>query len=64
MGERLKDGVDEDLGLLRSGGRVLGDLLGDGQPAAHRVLGGVESRGRQLPADQVGQLVPVTRAEK
>lgn len=32
-GERLMDGAHQNLGLLRSGGRVLRDLLGDGRAA-------------------------------
>ncbi|MFE7644264.1 hypothetical protein [Streptomyces phaeoluteigriseus] len=54
MREGLIDGLDESLGLPRSGGGTLADPLSDGQAAAHRVPGGVEWRARQESAGESG----------
>ncbi|WP_238696530.1 MFS transporter, partial [Streptomyces sp. E5N298] len=64
VGEGLVHGVGEGLRLLGSGGRVGGEPLGDGQSAAHRVLGGVQRGGREPVAHQAGEFVPVGGAEQ
>jgi hypothetical protein len=64
VGEGLVDGVGEGLGPLESAGGVLRDLLGDRQAAADGVLGGVQSGGREVATNEVGQLVAVRGAQQ